>query len=215
MKELKVQLIGSTDGAQVKNNGLSGFAAYADIPRDAELGGTYIKWEDADGAEFYRIYRGTTPDFVPGCGNYIGSTERTGFYDSQVTSGMKTKYHYSVCAVGKDGIRGEFSDKAAAVTVDKLEDKSEHTKPELHAIVREEDRVDLWWTPVKNDLPIKYFKVFRNGEELTLLHKNDHVVSFRDKRIPKEAGKTIVYTVAAVDWNGNETFSSPVTVKLW
>lgn len=215
VKELKVQLIGSTDGAQVKNNGLSGFAAYADIPREAELGGTYIKWEDTDGAEFYRIYRGTTPDFVPGCGNYIGSTERTGFYDSQVTSGMKTKYHYSVCAVGKDGIRGEFSDKAATVTVDKLEDKSEHTKPELHAIVREEDRVDLWWTPVKNDLPIKYFKVFRNGEELTLLHKNDHVVSFRDKRIPKEAGKTIVYTVAAVDWNGNETFSEPVTVKLW
>ena len=214
VKKLKIQLTGSKKGAEGKNNGLCGFAAYEEDFREEALRGTQLKWNSVSGAHFYRIYRGTEPDFTPGEGNYIGSTGSTGFYDSQVFDGMKREYWYTVRAVGENGLTGEFSDKVKPEPAEELCGAGITEKPELYAIVREEKRVDLYWTPIMSELPVAYYKVYRGGEERPLLRKNSNTVTHRDYIDSPESGKAYVYTVAAVDFFGNETLSEPVEVIL-
>ncbi len=215
VRELKIQLIGSKYGAKEKNNGLRSFAAYKEEDKNEQLCGTYITWKPVENAHFYQIFRSTDKDFKPGSGSFLGATNCTGYYDSQVFSNMAHTYWYTVRAVGASGNAGEFSEKVTSTSAEITGDLSSKEKPELHAMVRDENRIDLWWTPAVNQaLPISHYEIERDGVRLSLLRKNDYVVCYRDCGVKTEPGKAFVYTVIAVDTFGNETSSDPVTVTI-
>lgn len=214
IKKLTVRLTGSKNGASVKNNGLSSLKVYKKEIAAPSLSGTYIAWNKSNGAHYYQLFRGTAADFIPGSGNYIGVTDNTGFFDSQVFSVMKHEYYYAVRPVGANGAAGEFSEKVKPTPVEKIVDLGEKHKPSLHAVVREENRIDLWWTPVMNSLPISHYKIVRDGVEIPVIRKNSGTVSHRDYIENPRKGKVYTYQVVAVDMFGNETYSDPVEIRL-
>jgi len=66
--------------------------------------GVHLRWNRVDGASYYLLYRGTTPEFVPEygkSGNMIATPQLPKFYDVQVDSG--STYYYRVSAVSGRG----------------------------------------------------------------------------------------------------------------
>ena len=78
----------------------------------------HLRWNRVEGASYYLLYRGTTPEFVPKygrSGNMIATPRFPKFYDTQVDSGSTYYYRVSaVCGRGKlienTGNQGEISD---------------------------------------------------------------------------------------------------------
>lgn len=58
----------------------------------------FLSWNAVAGAGLYRIYRSTTPAFVPGPGNLVGSTAGTTFTDSGVISLPALRHYYVITA---------------------------------------------------------------------------------------------------------------------
>ncbi len=78
----------------------------------------HLRWNRVEGASYYLLYRGTTPEFVPEygrSGNVIATPRFPKVYDTQVDSGRTYYYRVSaVCGRGKlienTGNQGEISD---------------------------------------------------------------------------------------------------------
>ena len=190
-----------------QNAGLQGVEAYSEGSGN-NLPGTKISWNAVAGASYYQVFRSTDPNFTPGSGNHLGNTVDLNYYDSQVRSTLSSKYYYAVRAVGT-GTAGVFSAKVGN-SVGTLQDTTDPGKPVVHAVVRADDRVDLWWTPVQDDVYVDHYEIYRDGEQLTVERPNGYVVSYRDYGVTP--GSSPEYKVVAVDAGGNRTESDVLTI---
>jgi len=77
--------------------------------------GTSVTWQVPAGpVSHYEVFRGTSDDFIPRAGAYLGSCSVNRFNDVQLTSGCKDHYFYKVRAVS-GAAKGPFSGNTGAV----------------------------------------------------------------------------------------------------
>jgi len=78
-------------------------------------GATYLHWSRSGEGDLagYRIYRGSTADFVPSAANLVGSPPDTGFADAGDAGG-----HYKLSAVDRHGNESVFALLTPAGTLD-------------------------------------------------------------------------------------------------
>jgi hypothetical protein len=62
-----------------------------------------LYWEPKVGAASYKIYRSTDPMFVPGPGDYVGTTTDTTYTDVNATTLPGGKYFYNVTTSSEGG----------------------------------------------------------------------------------------------------------------
>jgi fibronectin type 3 domain-containing protein len=62
-----------------------------------------LYWEPKVGAASYKIYRSLDPMFVPGPGDYVGTTTDTTYTDVNATTLPGGKYFYNVTASSEGG----------------------------------------------------------------------------------------------------------------
>ncbi|MGN0448185.1 MAG: glycosyl hydrolase-related protein [Acutalibacteraceae bacterium] len=165
--------------------------------------GTLVSWENVENASFYEVFR-----VKNGKRYFVGSTCFGSLFDSQVTGDICGKYEYYVRAAGK-GAKGEFSEKVSPVigTADK---SAIFEKPVLHAVPREKNRIDLFWTPVHSALPVSHYEIYRGGKLLAKTTDN-YITSYRDYTV--SFNNRYEYSVAVVDVQGNRLESDNVTVN--
>jgi len=203
---LKVEVVGSSGTANV---GLLGVEAHStDVVPAYNTQGTQLHWDAVDGALYYEVFRSSDPDFVPGSGNYLGTANRTVWFDTQVTGDTQKPYYYRVRAAGA-GAKGAAS-IAVAPGESNILDSTPPVQPILGAELRSNARIDLYWTPVADDVMVQNYEVYRDGVKIGGMNDN-HVISYRDRTV--EAGKTYAYTVKAIDTSGNEAISNTVTIQ--
>lgn len=191
------------------NVGLSGFEFYNSTLEEIGISGTMLEWNPVDGALYYEIFRSTDQGFTAGTGNYLGVSENASFYDRQVTDGMKQPYYYKVRAVFA-GTKGAASD-AAVQKAGKITDSVLPGTPELGADVRDRDRIDLYWTPVFDNIAVDHYEIYRNG--VMLAKTGDaYICSYRDYEVKPDGDYT--YTVKAVDISGNASESRELIVGM-
>jgi len=63
-----------------------------------------LYWERVTAAASYKIYRSTDPMFVPGPGDYVGTTTDTTYTDVNATTLAGGKYFYNVTASTEGGV---------------------------------------------------------------------------------------------------------------
>lgn len=205
-QSLKIEIVG---GSSTANIGLLGLEAHStDVVPTFKTQGTQLHWDAAGGALYYEIFRSKDPDFVAGSGNYAGTTNDTVWFDTQVTGDAEQPYYYRVRAAGA-GAKGVAS-SAVTPTTDNIVDTAPPAKPILGAEARSKSRIDLYWTPVADDVRVQNYVVYRDGVLLGGMNDN-HVTTYRDRTA--EPGKTYTYTVEAVDTSGNAAASNAVTIE--
>ena len=129
-----------------------------------DIAGTLITWKESGESAFYEVFRDKTEDFIPGDGNYLASVHTGHYFDNSVIKGLSNNYYYKVRAAGP-GYKGCFSPCISAE--DGIIAASIPSVPaDLKAEVLYRDRVQLSWQPSKDDVCIKGYKVYRNGELL-------------------------------------------------
>jgi hypothetical protein len=76
-----------------------------------------LAWEQSEDEDFqyFRVYRGTVPGFVPGPGNLVHTTIGIGWVDF-VTEGWQ--YHYKITAVDFSGNESEAASPEAVTGID-------------------------------------------------------------------------------------------------
>lgn len=182
------------------NAGLSGVEVYEKemIP----VFGTSIQWQPAPKALYYEIFRGISPDINDKSWNHLASTKEAQFFDTQVTGDMRQPYYYSVRAVAA----GAKSDLSSPVRQKKgsLTDSTPPNQPLLDAQARNGQRIDLFWTPVNDNIMVSHYEIHRNGQCIAQT-KDNYICSYRDLGV--SPGNAYEYTVIAVDKKGNKTAS--------
>ena len=193
------------------NNGLRGLEVYApgSAPVDT-IQGSRVSWSAAPGALYYEVFRGTSPNFTPGKGNYLASTEDTVWFDTQVVGGLQKTYYYIVraCTASTKGAPSQATPQANIGAV--ITDTTPPPAPILGAQSRLSNRIDLFWTPVKDDVMILRYDVYRNGVYLGGIN-NNYVTTYRDKTAV--LGVEYTYHVVAIDTSNNATSSNTVTIS--
>ena len=179
-----------------------------DSPDRGKIHGTEITWKAADGALYYEVFRSTDPNFVPGSGNYLSTTNDTAYFDAQVTGSMKQPYSYRVRAAAA-GAKGAPS-TAIRQTVGEITDTVPLSAPILGAQPRESTRIDLYWTPSADNILLHHYEIYRNGEKIAQT-ENSYLTSYRDRDAKPDA--TYRYMVKAVDARGNASESNQVCVS--
>ncbi|MDF2716843.1 MAG: hypothetical protein K0R28_3768, partial [Paenibacillus sp.] len=172
--------------------------------------GTQLTWDAAreQDVSYYEIYRGTESGFEPGAGHYLASVSGSHYLDRQVVPGLTHSYFYKVRAV-KAGRKGIPSD-AAQPAAGSIGDTAGPTAPSgLDGHARSASRVTLSWEPSSDNVSVKGYKVYRDGEEIKDL--SGVYLSFLDT---EAAGQTTYsYSVKAYDDAGNlSEMSSSVEV---
>ncbi|MGN0519738.1 MAG: glycosyl hydrolase-related protein [Candidatus Fimenecus sp.] len=168
------------------------------------LQGVAVSWEPLAGALFYEVFRakqGGEPLF-------LGATKNTAWFDTQVTKEIFEKYRYCIRAVGC-GRKGVFSDAASPVYGETAVGCI-FEAPVLHAVPREQNRIDLYWTPVQSKLPVSHYEIFRNGKRIYKT-TDAYVTSYRD--YGAQFGHQYLYAVEAVDTNGTHLESNKITIR--
>lgn len=170
----------------------------------AELSGTHIVWNKAEGAAYYEVFRIRDN----GRPMFIAATKGNEWFDSQVTGKIAGKYKYTVRACSS-GLKGSFSD---SVSPDKGEvtDIIPPEKPVLYAVAREKQRIDLFWTPVHDNIQLDHYEIYRNGEKISAT-TDSYVCTYRDNSVC--FGNTYTYSVIAVDKCSNMSESKPFTIE--
>lgn len=203
---LKAELFGTS---YTSNIGLNALEVY-DKADTIKIKGTEIKWNAVSDALYYEIFRSTDPSFLPASGNFLVAVNGTSYFDSQVTDKMKQPYYYSVRAVSA-GRKGEPS-KPITPTVGEIIDTTPPTAPVLYALTRENTRIDLFFTPSKDNIKLSHYEIYRDGKLIKKTEDN-YVTSYRDNGL--ESGVTYSYTVHAVDTSGNTSVSNTVTATTF
>ena len=178
------------------------------VTGNTPINGTQVSWNKVDGAKYYEVFRSSNPDDEMDKGCYLGSTTKNTWFDTQVVEGLSKPYYYKVRAVG-NGVKSEMSE-AAKQNNGTIVDAGAPNKPILGAQTRSKSQVDLYWTPVFDDIQIKNYEIKRDGEVIKTTTDN-YVTTFRDKSVEKD--KEYTYTVVAVDVNGNRIESDPVVAS--
>jgi hypothetical protein len=106
-----------------------------------------LAWEESDDADFqyFRVYRGTDPDFVPGAGNLVHVTIGTEWVDSVVEG---WQYHYKVTALDFSGNESEPASPGSITGVDEPE------TPERFALHRNVPNPLRSGTEIAYDVPV-------------------------------------------------------------
>lgn len=151
--------------------------------------------------EIFRIHKGGKPLF-------IAATKEQEWFDPQVTSSIADKYKYAVRACAS-GVKGRFSDSVSPVEGE-ITDNTPPETPVLHAVAREKQRIDLFWTPVYENTQLSHYEIYRNGEKIAAT-ANPYVCSYRDRTV--RFGNTYTYSVTAVDKCNNKSVSETVEVQ--
>lgn len=162
--------------------------------------GTYITWDslEHEGIAYYEVFRGTEKNFLPGSGSYLTSTSANHYFDMQVNSEINGQYYYKLRAVNP-GLKGPYSTSAQAMEGE-IEDTTPPSVPDLiHAEVQNSSRVSLAWQPSTDNLHLKGYKIYRDGDEIRELS------SFYNSFLDTEAkgGQTHSYGIKAYDIAGN------------
>ncbi|MGN1444637.1 MAG: glycosyl hydrolase-related protein [Acutalibacteraceae bacterium] len=165
--------------------------------------GVLVSWESAENASCYEVFR-----FKNGKRYFVGSTRYNSLFDSQVTRDICGEYEYCVRGVGA-GAKGELSEKAYPV-IETAKNPEIFEKPVLHAVPREKNRIDLFWTPVYAAVPVSHYEIYRNGVLIAKTTDN-YITSYRDYNARFDSRYD--YTVAAVDVLGKRQESESVTVR--
>lgn len=187
------------------NNTIEAVMGVNAVTGNAPINGTQVNWNKVDGAKYYEVFRSSNPDDKMDKGCYLGSTTKATWFDTQVVDGLSKPYYYKVRAVG-NGVKSEMS-AAAKQNTGAIIDAGAPNKPILGAQTRSKSQVDLYWTPVFDDIQIKNYQIKRDGTVIKTT-KDNYVTTFRDKSVEKD--KQYTYTVVAVDVNGNKIESDPV-----
>ncbi|MGN0562828.1 MAG: hypothetical protein ACI4K6_08475, partial [Candidatus Fimenecus sp.] len=82
--------------------------------------------------------------------------------------------------------------------------------PVLHAVPREKNRIDLYWTPVQSKFPVSHYEVFRNGKRIYKT-TDAYVTSYRD--YGAQFGHQYLYSVEAVDTSGTRLESNKIAIS--
>ncbi|MGI6270061.1 MAG: discoidin domain-containing protein [Candidatus Howiella sp.] len=204
---VKAEIVGTTS---CMNVGLSALETYGPDASAFRASGTQLNWQAADGSIFYEVFRSTDANFTPGSGNYLASVNSTSYFDAQVTANMEHTYYYKVRAVAA-GAKGQASTAASPVP-GKLYDTEAPDVPILSAQTRSGERIDLWWTPVGDNVALDHYEIWRNGVLIAETGDN-YLVSYRDDSLTPLT--TYTYTVKAVDANGNVAESTAVTAETF
>ena len=191
------------------NGGLDGVEVYTtQEPISKDVAGTQITWDAVPNAAYYQIFRSTDPGFTPGSGNWLGSTSGLSFFDGQVTAEVKQDYYYSVRAVGA-GAAGPCS-AVVGTENGSILDEANPGEPTLSAIRRRTTQIDLYWTPVADNIGVDHYEIFRDGN-LIYTTPDAYLCSYLDEGLTE--GTDYVYRVDAVDASGNRTQSRTLTVS--
>ncbi len=151
----------------------------------------------------YEVYRGTTPDFVPGPATKIGETTATAFTDVGALAGGTPRYHYLVRAVDIDGNPGGLGRELPA-GIDAMTLGRSSTTP---------GNLVLSWGAVTTDVhgaatSIDHYEVYAASVPFTRADVRDGTVpsiattSVTTIEIVPAAGNRY-YSVLAVDSRGN------------
>ncbi len=170
------------------------------VTYSGKINGTQLSWNAAKGAQYYEVFRardGAEPLF-------LAATEKTRLFDTQVTKEICSKYKYMVRACGS-GAKGEFSD-AIVPAAGEIQETPALERPVLGAVPREKQRIDLYWTPIKDSVR---YRIYRDGQKIGET-EDPYVCTYRDRTV--SFGNTYAYTVTAVDAFGNESDSGMVQI---
>jgi hypothetical protein len=200
---VQIDIVGASTATNI---GLLGLETYPPGMGGVTLKGTNLTWDPTPGATHYEVFRSTEPSFEPGPGTYLASTAATAWQDPQVTDGMAQPYYYRVRAVA--GAAKGAASAAVTPTVAILTDSVPPGAPILTAEPRLTTRIDLYWTPVTDNVGIDHYEIWRDSSKVAQTTDN-YVTTYRDKDVA--VGATHVYTVKAVDLGGNVSSSEPVT----
>lgn len=154
--------------------------ANADGPRAVDL-----DWKRVRGSEGYYVYRD---------GNRVGSSENSDYRDEGLQPA--TTYVYRVSAFDDDGDEGDQSD-AVQVTTEALPGPS--VPADLVASAVGPYRIDLAWSPSDSEVGVAFYRVLRDGEEISTTGDT----SYGDSNLEPETQYR--YRVSAVDTLGNES----------
>lgn len=190
--------------------------------------GTKLDWTRVDGALYYEVFRSTESGFTPGTGNFLTVAEKPEYFDTQVTRNVSKTYYYKVRAVGAGakGIAGTQS-RAAPSPGEAIRDNTPPDKPILGAQIRNGSRVDLYWTPVRDNIGVSHYEIYRDSTKIFdsgttyFAHGyspspsydfagRDFLCSYRDRSVIPQTGYT--YYVRAVDTSGNFIDSDIINV---
>ncbi|MGD0898717.1 MAG: glycosyl hydrolase-related protein [Thermoguttaceae bacterium] len=165
--------------------------------------GTQVTWTDQQDASQFEVFRGASPDFEAGAGNYLATVSSNHFYDRQVDKGVNARYFYRVRAV-RAGSKGPLS-TAAQAAVGELVDTTPPSAPRVSAQALRYDKITLSWEPSTDNVAIKAYEVYRDDKKIADVEP--FYLSWYD--FDTVAGQEYSYTVKAVDEAGNRSEASP------
>jgi hypothetical protein len=161
-----------------------------------------LNWEAQGDATRYRLFRGDTPDFVPGRANLVAEVWGTG-YSEHVPD--PTRYHYKLSAVDGGGLGSPAviaEDYTVAVAISAFDARATGAG------------VELTWE-IFADEPLSGFRVYRaRGDDAAIMIHDAlpvHERRYTDTDIAPGASYT--YTLAAVTAGGEEIHSIPARVS--
>ncbi len=159
----------------------------------SSVGGVSITWDEAAGADKYRIVRRESGEDAWTMLCTRSASLDTSYKDTTVKSGKTYEYDVNSCL-------GSFSTK----TTDEWQTVTYLTAPLIATAENVSNGIEIKWDAVKN---IAYYKVYRKevGKDKTLKVYADNVVSnkYVDKNV--ESKKAYTYSVQAVSKYGDES----------
>jgi hypothetical protein len=170
---------------------------------DPSGGDIQLAWDpvtvDAAGhpetVDYYEIYRGVDPDFVPdkaGGSNRIGTSATESFTDPGAAGDSEPLYYYLVCAVDLDGNQGA----TRQVWLD--------TPPTLSGYWTD-TTIELDWTDAQPLAGVVSYKVYRGRAAGQYEYVEDVGMANVYSATSLEANVNWYFSVTAVDIGGNET----------
>ncbi len=180
----------------------------ADVTRPAEVAGVaatktvsdvLLTWPavtldaagNAETVSQYRVYRASTPDFVPNAGNRIGTPAGPTFADSGAASNANN-YFYLVTAV--DAAGNESANKPSSVTT-----------PATLTGNYTDTTIELQWTQAQPVGQVSGYRIYYGKKAKRYDFTKDVGLSLSSSMTGLELNVNWYFAVAAIDSNGNES----------
>jgi fibronectin type 3 domain-containing protein len=172
------------------------------IPSGEQLNLTWTASAATDFAN-YKVYRGTTPGFIPSGGNLIASPSTNSYFDSGLTD--EDTYYYRVSAVDEVPNEGTYSDEASGTPQDTVAPAK--VTGLLVSVVASGNSLSLTWNASGASDFVEYW-VYRSttsgGPYTNIVNRSTN--SYTDINLLD--GTPYYYVVSAVDEVPNEGITS-------
>lgn len=153
-----------------------------------------LKWQKADGATEYKIYRKT----ADGEFEVLTTTEKTQYFDLDVSPGMV--YKYKIGVAGGDGAELMSTEKSVSIPGSKV---GEFVAPSWSGVRVENDRIMLRWDEVSGVMAYNIYRSTTSGSGYEIIG-NSVTVRHADQD-NLERGTTYYYVVTALNDEFEET----------